>query len=171
MTSSNQSSGHKLLIAGVAAMLVGACAGSGDKYPSLAIRDAERVTGQFTPDASDIPPIAPVASTAELADILASAASAHRNFIETRPSAQRIIEAASGSGSESDIRSRALVALADLTSIRGNTALALANLDRLEAEAATGFAPVEDIRQAQEEVARLVNEQDAVIDSLGATLR
>lgn len=171
MTSAFANSFNRLLMAGLASALLAACAGSSDKYPSLAIRDAERVTGQFTPSVPDEEPVPPVASSQQLTEIIAAAAAAQRSFLDSLPDAQRLVEAASGAGIESDIRSRALVALADLTSIRGETVLALAKLDSYEAEAATGFAPVQDIEQAQNEIALLVNEQEAIIDSLGATLR
>lgn len=151
----------------LAVLLLSGCAGSSDRYPSLAIRDAERVAGQFMPIAPDQPPVPPVVSAQGLAEIVAKAAEMHRQFVANEPGATRLVEAARGTGSESDARSRALVALADLTSLRGQTAIALASLDDLETEAASTLAPLAEIRAAQTEVVLLVTEQDAVIDSLG----
>lgn len=152
------------------ALLLSACAGSDKTYPSLAIRDAERVAGQFEPVAPADPPVPPVASAQEVAGIVAEATEAHRRFTANEPGAQRLVNAARGSSRESNARSAALVALADLTSLRGQTVIALASLDDLATEAETTFAPTQEIRAAQNRVTQLVSEQDATIDSLGATL-
>ena len=73
---------------------------------------------------------------------------------------------ARGRGIESNVRQRALVAFADLTTLRSDTAIAMGNLDLLKAEAATTFAPTEDIELAQAEVATLLAEQDEALDAL-----
>lgn len=160
----------KPLLIGLSTFLLSACAGSSDQYPSLAIRDAERVAGQFTPVAPDQPPVPPVASGQEVADIVATAAEAHRKFTANAPGARRLVGAARGTSAESNARSSALVALADLTALRSQTAIALASLDHLETQAASTFAPLQEIREAQNAVSLLVSEQDAVIDSLGAEI-
>lgn len=158
-----------LPIATLAAVLLAGCAGSSDAYPSLAIREAERVSGEFTPATPDTSP-APVASGEDISAILDQAKGAHRIFQAEQPGAQQLARAAAGAGIESAEYARALVALAQLTSLRGQTVIAMSNLDDLEVKAATGFAPTEGIRAAQAEIAMLVNEQTITIDSLAAVL-
>lgn len=153
------------------AITLAGCAGSSDKYPSLAIRDAERVTGQFTPSAPEAEPVAPVVSRQVTADIIGRAYGLRQRFDAAETNAAQLVRAARGAGPESDSWAQALVALAELTSIRGQTAIVLADLDDLESKAATSFAPTDNIRAAQIQVAHLVKEQDAALDSLSAQLR
>lgn len=159
-----------LPIAALAGLLLSGCAGASDAYPSLAIRDAERISGEFTPVEPETPAPAPVASPQDIAAILAQANELNRKFVSEQSQARQIIGSANGAGLESAAYARALVALASLTSLRGQTAIALSNLDELRAEAGMTFAPDADIRVAQAEVAMLVAEQTTAIDSLAATL-
>ena len=150
--------------------VLGACAGSGDRYPSLAIRDAERAQGQFTPATPAPPPVAPVASAGDIASLVASARQAHGRFLELRPRTARLVSAARGGGIDNSARQIALVALAELTSIRSDTQLPMAELDLLQAEAATTFAPLDVIDAAHAEVSAIVSEEDEVLDSLARQL-
>ncbi len=152
-------------------MLVGCVGGDSERYPSLAIRDAERMVGQFTPTTPAAPPVEPVASPAQLGDIVASAQGFHRQFEAARPQVSRLASQARGAGPESEARSRALVAIADLASLHGRTALALGDLDRLEAEAANTFAPVAAIRAAQAQVSDLVTAQDEALAEIESAAR
>lgn len=150
-----------------AAVLVTGCAGDKDRYPSLAIRDVERTAGQFTPtEPEELTPIRPVASAGDIAALLARAEQSHGRFVQTRPGVADLVRMARGRGIESNVRQRALVAFADLTTLRSDTAIAMGNLDLLKAEAATTFAPTEDIELAQAEVATLLAEQDEALDAL-----
>jgi hypothetical protein len=153
-------------LASISALALSACAGASEKYPSLAIRDAERAVGQFSPAPPE--PTAPtyVVDRTSIGDALDRARQSHERFLARRPDAADLAQAAAGRGNESDIRARALVALADLTSMRGETAIALADLDRLEVEAATVFAPAGEVAEAQSYVARLVGEQDQALDAI-----
>lgn len=153
------------------APLLSACAASSDKYPSLAIRDAERVEGRITPVAPDPHPVRPVASPADITQLVEQAQAAHARFAEALPAAQSLVAAASETSIESTARQRALLALADLTSLSADTALALATLDRLEAAARTEFAPAESIASAQTVIAALVREEDEALDALAVRLR
>ncbi|QUL39207.1 hypothetical protein [Erythrobacter sp. JK5] len=128
------------LAVATAAMLAG-CAGDSGRYPSLAIRDAERISGQFTPTARAVEPVAPVASARDLAAIVDRANASSRAFANARPAASRAVTGARGTSIESDARARALVALADLSSLRSDTAIALGDLDLIAAESAVAFAP------------------------------
>jgi len=157
-----------------AALLLTACAGSGDKYPSLAVRDAERAVGQFTPTrtvaSSETPARAP-ASAEDLAKLVTEATESHRAFIVARPNASGLVDGARGTATESDARARALIALADLTSKRSDTAIPLGDLDLLAAEARTTLAPYSEIVAARALVAGLVDQQDRTLAELWAKMQ
>lgn len=155
-----------VLLAALLTTALGGCASTDGRFPSLAVRDAERLTGELTPSVPSQEPISPVASAAQVSDFIALALGAHREFAAITPQATSLMRASRGTGPTSDARAQALVALAQLTSLRSQTALALANLDALEAKAATTFAPTVEIKAAQMQVTQIVNEQDATLDSL-----
>jgi hypothetical protein len=100
--------------------LLAACATAEEEYPSLAIRDAERVSGRFEPVAATpyVPPPTPAAVLGLLDQLAADAASAHRSFVAEAPAASRIIQAAGGAEFGSDAWAAASVALAGLESSR-----------------------------------------------------
>jgi len=148
--------------------MLSGCVGDGGQYPSLAVRDVERV-GYQTPRPEAIP-ASPVISAADLAAMLADAQEFHSRFDETRPGVALLADRAAQTTMESDVRSRALIALADLTALHGRTALALGDLDRLEAEALGTFAPVEAIRDAQQRVADWVQTQDEALTDIENTI-
>ncbi|AWW74225.1 hypothetical protein CD351_07255 [Erythrobacter sp. KY5] len=152
-------------------MALAGCAGDSGRYPSLAIRDAERTTGQFTPAQPTTPAATATIDRTAIGAALESARTAHERFLAEQPAALTLARSASGRGDGSDVRSRALVAVASLSSLRGQTATALADLDRLEVEAATSFAATDDIRTAQSYVARLAQEQDDILESLSEVMR
>ena len=152
------------IIISVSAAILSACAGDNNKYPSLAIRDAERQTGQFTPVAR--PPVAPIVSTQTLSQIVAEARSTHQKFLDARQGTRVLADAARGLDVESNNHSRAVVAIAAMSVLRGQTAATLGSLDGLEAEATTAFAPAAEIRAAQEEIEAMLQEQDVILKSL-----
>src|SRR5690606_28813917 len=82
--------------------LVAACATPEEEYPSLAIRDAERIGGSFEPatPAPYVPPPTPPAVLGQLEALRDQAASAHRAFLAEVPGARRAIGSAGGVGSE-----------------------------------------------------------------------
>ncbi|EAQ29528.1 hypothetical protein NAP1_02110 [Erythrobacter sp. NAP1] len=161
----------KFVLTGTAVLTLAACAGDSDRYPSLAIRDAERASGQFTPVQTPAPAAITPADRASIGAALEQARSTHEQFMAQQPAALSLARSASGRGNDSDVRSRALVAVASLSSLRGQTAIALADLDRMEVEAATSFAAIEDIRTAQSYVARLAMEQDEMLETLSEVMR
>ncbi|TRD10531.1 hypothetical protein FGU71_00720 [Erythrobacter insulae] len=131
----------------------------------------ERVAGQFRP----APPqsaeaIRPVASEKEISEIVGRADEAHRRFLARRADARRLVESARLTNIESNVRQRALIALADLASLRSDTVLSLGDLDLLRAEAETTFAPTDDIFQAQARIGLSLNVQNGIINSLWADL-
>lgn len=160
------------LAAMMAAALLTGCAGDKDRYPSLAIRDAERAVGAFAPaPGNTAEPIRPVASVADLSALTERAQESHRQFRAAQGGVSRLVESARGQGIESNVRQRALVALADLTAMRSDTTMAVGDLDLLKAEAATTFAPTDDIDAARALVSALLNEQDSALDNLWERLR
>ncbi|BDI60676.1 hypothetical protein [Qipengyuania nanhaisediminis] len=151
------------------ALALSACAGSSDKYPSLAIRDAERMAGLERPVAPPSPVAAVVAEEAIEAEV-SEALGLHQRFTALQPDVSRLVSAANGLGIESNAYARAAAALGELSALRGRTLSVLGGIDRYEAEAATTFAPTAAIESAQARIAGLLREQDAAIDSLSAIL-
>ncbi len=165
------------LIALAALPGLAACATSGDRYPSLAIRDVERAEGRFAaapaaplavpevavPDSGPLP--------ARLAALSSEAEAAHRAFTASAPNARRMAAAAAGAAIGAPAWASAQVALSDLDSARSRTATTLAELDTLmvaTAVQAQDVAPIETVRQ---QVLVYVGEEDAVLADLRARIR
>ena len=150
-----------------ALLLVAGCASAPDgEYPSLAIRDAERVEGSLEPvDAEPyVVPTAPAERVADAAGLLAAAREAHAAFEAALPSAQRVIRAGGGAGPGADSWGRAQVALADLESHRSRLMISLADLDRLYLATETeGLAPG-GIAEARDSVIAMMDQETAVIE-------
>ena len=159
----------------VAAMVTTACAsGSSDRYPPLAKRPFETApapaTGQSGAPAPAVPPpaepIRPVATETELARMVEDAVKSHAEFVARETVTARAVRAAAGQSDDSDARTRALVALADLISRRGATMATLADLDILAAAAATTLAPTDTIDAARARVLTLVETENAALARL-----
>jgi len=106
---------------------------------------------------------------ARLAAINAQAMAGSRAFDAGLGQVQELARAASGSRIESEEWSTALVRLADLTSHHSNTQLALAELDRLSANAELAArAPTENasIAQLRDKLAKEVGEQARLLDQI-----
>ncbi len=172
---------HTILTA--SALALAACASTpDDAYPSLAIRDAERATGQFpVPEGGCIgevaPPSGPVAEPAppppavipadlleRVAQLEAQARAAHSDFERAVPATRSAVQARGGVGSKA--WGRAEVAFADLRSIRARTAIPLADLDTLVATRSVAGEPVDEIVAARDSVARLLEREDAILSEL-----
>jgi hypothetical protein len=145
---------------------VAACATPEGEYPSLAIRDAERIGGSFEPVASEpyVPPPTSGAVLDRLGELAGEAASAHRAFLAEAPGVRGAVSAARGVGSEA--WARAQVALAGLQASRSRAVIALADIDRIYVDAATEGGETERIAAARDAVANQVEEQNRVIESL-----
>lgn len=116
-----------------AAVLLQGCAAS-TAYPSLGIRDVERVQGSASPavGTADAVPVLPPAGadlTTRLASLLDTARKAHAGFQSRQAGAERAVGAAGASGSDS--WTAAQVALSDLQTARSGALISLAELDRL----------------------------------------
>lgn len=151
---------------------LGACAAS-EQYPSLAIRDVERVAGTMQPAAPEpyVPPPTPPAVLDRLDRLAAEAADAHQAFLAEVPQARRAVATARGSAAGDDSWARAQIALAGLGASRSRATIALADLDRLHLEAALEGGALERIDAVRGQVAGQVEEQNRTIGSLQAELR
>ena len=161
----------------VLALCLAACTTSGDKYPSLAIRDVERAQGQFQPVPAtplDIP-VVPTPASGPLADRLAaldsSAQASHKAFLASAPSARRLANAAAGAAIGSSAWASAQVALADLDSARSTTAIVLADLDTLMVATAVQAEDVSTIEVVRQQVLAQVGEEDETLGRLRAQVR
>ncbi len=157
----------------VGALALAGCAGDGSRYPSLALREAERRTFVVAQAPDPLAPaqVAPPAVTtpAELAQLGAlrqAAESASAAFARKQPGAAALVARARGQGPDSTARAAALVALTDLATERSATFVPLGELDRLAAEAAGAYRETAAITTAQAAVAALVAKQDAALDAL-----
>lgn len=164
--------GRICLVAALGCSL-GACATPSEEYPSLAIRDAERVSGtlQPAPPAPYVPPPTPPAVLDRLDQLTGEAASAHQAFLAEAPRARSAVAAARGAQVGAESWSVAQVAVAGLESARSRAMIALADLDRLYVDAAVGGEELDRIGAARDRVNSQVEEQNATIDGLLGQLR
>ena len=170
------------ITAPLAALLaLSACDADRSHFPSLAIRPAERAYGTAQPVAptASLPLTTHSPAGADLAAGVAAlrdtARAAHSRFLERQGQAARVIDAAKGNAPGTEAWSRAAIALAGLTSARGEGMVALSDLDRLliaaTEKAATG--PDDDLKlvdPAHHEVAALLANEDAAIAALDNSL-
>lgn len=153
--------------------LLAACASAGGDYPSLAIRDAERVGGTMEPADAEpyVPPATPAGVIDRLTALSGEAAAAHQAFISEAPSARATVSATRGAGVGSEAWAKAEVALASIMAARSRTMLSLADLDRLYVDAATQGGEIATIAAAQGQASALVEQEDRTVDELSAALR
>jgi hypothetical protein len=152
---------------------LGACASASEEYPSLAIRDAERVAGTMEPAEATLylPPATPAATLDRLEQLAGEAASAHQAFVVEAPRARSVVAAARGAEPGADSWARAQVALAGLEASRGKAMIALADLDRLYVDAAVEGTELTRIAATRDRVSAQVDEQNAAIDAMQRDLR
>jgi len=150
-----------------ASLLVAGCAGSGDRYPSLAQRDAERVYGTLgvapSTDAETTPdePIAPDPDHSKrLAALVQQASKAHAQFIAKIEPVENALALAQGTTDDDNAWAEAQIAMADLDSHRSASAIALGDLDLLHANASVEFAQKDQIANAQQQVITLLDQED-----------
>lgn len=166
---------HAILVTSL--LLVG-CTASGDRYPSLAQTDAERVYGTLSVAGStdaETTPTAPDEPNPDLDQRLASlvqeADDAHAAFTAMAPNVAVTVEQAMGLGVESNEWAAAQVQLADLAAYRSATLKALGDLDLIEAQAATSFVPTDKISAAQTRINSLMMQQNVMLDSFYRMLK
>jgi hypothetical protein len=164
-----------------ALLALSACNADRSRFPSLAIRPAERAygTGQPVEPAASLPLTTQLPAGTDLPARVAAlrdvARAAHSRFLERQGAASRLIAAAKGAAPGTEAWSSAAIALASLTSARGEGMVALADLDRLliaaTEKAATGpDADLKIVDPAHREVAGLLAEEDRAVAALGGTL-
>lgn len=159
------------VLAPLALAALAACSTTPGDYPSLAIRDAERVRGTLQPPPPYIPPPTPAPVLDRVAQLRAEAASAHSSFLNEATGARRAVSAARGAGVGSESWAQAQVALASLEAARSRAMVALADLDRIYVDAAVEATELDRITAAREEVIAMVEAEDATIAELAAALR
>jgi hypothetical protein len=159
----------------VLALLLAGCAnGDSSRYPSLAIRDVERIKGSADPVAAETTPAGTAAPSTDLAGRLArlqdQAASADRAFMAAVASTESLIDAAAGSAVASESWSVATAALTRLDALRNPASLALTDLDKLYVDSEMEVGAVEAISAARGAVQAEVAGQEAILDRLSARM-
>lgn len=154
----------------LSAILLSGCASQQGRYPSLAIRDAERVQGSLQPPASSAESSVESPLSADLvrrlAQLQSSATSAHRAFMDAAPGTRRLVEAAAGTDVTNDRWASAQVALASLESARSQSAVPLGDLDLLHADAAIALEQRAAIEETRAAVTGLIAQEDAILANL-----
>ena len=162
--------------------LLAACASSGasthgSRYPSLATRPGERVSGTAEPVPAPAPPPATAQTGSRIAQLRAQAEAAHTRFGERRASAATLSAAAQGAALGSEAWAVAQVALASLEAARSEAMIALADLDSLYVTAkdnavmTDGSGDVAAIGATRDEVIGLIAEEDTTLAALRGRLR
>lgn len=150
--------------------LTSACASDSGRYPSLAIRDAERVQGSAQPvEPQEAPPPAEAPSQdllARLEQLKDEAAAAHKAFMATAPTAERQVAAARGAATASAAWVSAQVSLATLEASRGRLMIALADLDSLHVAAQLEGGARATISAARDEVDLLAQTENEIVSRL-----
>ena len=148
------------------------CAASSGDYPSLAIRDVERVEGSFaSPERKSIE-VPEVETDLEgdldvvLPTLVAAAEEAHAQFMRLAPTAQRTVAAAAGTATGSPAWASAQVALAELESARSIAAVPLGDIDTLYTARRVAAEDVTAIERARQRILELVGEEDRTLAQL-----
>lgn len=151
-----------------APLFLAACASTGD-FPSLAIRDAERVQGTIA--APPAPPAPPSPETVMQVDsLMQRVRSGHAAFEGEVAAATRAANAARGAAMGSEAWSVAQVALAVLESKRSEVMIALADLDRIMVDASNAGQDLAVISAASAEANALVQAENAAVARIGGTI-
>ena len=155
-------------LAAVSVLFVTACATGKDEYPSLARRDAERITTSPPADAATPQPVVVTPPNLELAArldrLVDQARAAHGRFASRRPRAEQAVGGGASTGSER--WAVATVALAELESARSEAMVALADLDELFAAERTANHDTAQIAAARDQVIAWIGEEDRVLEVL-----
>lgn len=163
------------LCASTALLALGACVGAGSNYPSLAIRDVERVSGTAQPAQPEVQePTAPPVNEAldqRIARLVVQAQDAHATFQSRTGSATRTVAAARGTRAPADRWIASQVAIADLQALRSTAMIALADLDNLFAQERLAWSDelsptAQALDRARQQIGAWVEEEDQVIARL-----
>ena len=177
-----------MLIGTALSAALSACAGASDDYPSLAIREVERVRGGFdvspcgecVEDAQCVapspaptptpapPPELPASYAQRTAALLADVRAADAAFQTSLATARSRVAAARGAALGTPAWGSAQVALADLTSKRSATAIPVTDLEKLAVEIELEQLPNIQMRDAYQEAVRIIQAQDDALEGLYA---
>lgn len=154
----------------ILALVLAGCATPGNEYPSLLPRPIEQ--GSFAePERPRPEPQADAALEVRIAEHRAAFTAASARFDEAAATAERLARAARGASAGSDAWLDAQVALAELDTLRNDSATLLADIERLEIDRAVEGKPpypaLTRLRSDAEARARLEQER---IAHLGAML-
>lgn len=153
------------------AVWLAGCTSTPGRYPSLALREFE--TRPAEPDATAInaaPQLVQPADSAEIAAIKQAAETAFAGFARKQAGTAALVRRARGQSADSNLRSEAVVALADLSTQRSAIFLQLAELDLLAAESAIAYKATQQVDAARTAVAAMIAEQDKVLAALWAEM-
>lgn len=164
-----------VLSSAVLALSLGACATS-DRYPSLAIRDVERLYGSAQPvEPNPAPPPPPAQPSPELAQRLIQlqnqATQAHQAFLSALPGTRSHVNAARNAAVASDSWVIAQNSISTLESARARAMLAMADLDQLLLQTETEGGARDAVIAAQAKVNGMVEDENGTLDQLSDSLR
>jgi hypothetical protein len=161
---------HLRLFPLATAALLGACAAPQSEYPSLAIRDVERVSGtmQVAPAPSPAPP--PAFALSQLDGLAEQLRTSQAEFVALTPASRGVVLGAAGQARDSQDWSNAQVAIAELEALRSRTMIAVADLDRLYVDATTGGFDTAAIANVRDRAQAIIEHQTDVIVTLQGVL-
>ncbi|MFN4112755.1 MAG: hypothetical protein ACK4GD_02305 [Sphingomonadaceae bacterium] len=157
----------RVLTLAVSIAILSGCAGDGGRYPSLAMRPAERVEGTFVPAPAAIT-AAPMAegTLGRLGDLEAAARTAHARFAAQAPAARSRVQSARGANVADNRWAEAQITLAELDSIRSEAAIVLAEIDLLFVDATLSFSDREAIERSRAAIVAMIAQEDDVLAEL-----
>lgn len=152
-----------------------ACTSTSDRYPSLAIRDAERAYASGAFDSHPTPPPAPVELSAalvqKLSQLQGQAQQAHHAFLAAAPRTRTLVNSARGSAIASDSWVAAQIGISGLEAHRNRAMVAMADLDALLLQTEIEGGAREAVQQAHTAVDSMIHEEDSVLSSLKGQLQ
>lgn len=150
-----------------AVLLVSACAKPG-AFPSLDIRESERVTGTMAapPAPAFTPPPLATATLATLDGLAARVRAAHQRFLAEAGTAGATAQRGAGSQAGTETWSDAQVAVAGLEAIRSDAMIALAEIDRIHVDTHLAGGDAAATERVRAEASALVAEEDRLIGAL-----
>jgi len=158
-------------------LALSACAADQGRYPSLARRPAERISGSSAVVApAPAPALLPeIAASPELAarlgQLVGRIETVHQRFLARRAAAAARVSAAAGAAVASDSWSVATIALADLESTRSEAMIALADLDAMWVTARIAGEEAPALAAARDHAIALIGQEDAILAGLRGRMR
>ena len=156
-------------------LALGACTSTSDRYPSLAIRDVERLYGSAQPVEPNPAPPPPAQPSPELAQRLIQlqnqATQAHQAFLSALPGTRSHVNAARNAAVASDSWVIAQNSISTLESARARAMVAMADLDQLLLQTETEGGARDAVIAAQAKVNGMVEDENGTLDQLSDSLR